>query len=493
MPRLEVQQIEMQFPAVKALDGVSVSFEPGEVHGIIGENGAGKSTLMKILSGLQPPSAGQILLDGEPVKFRGVGDALRHGIAMIHQELNLVDDLDVAENIFLGREKLRLGLLDRQNMRTETVQYLDAVGASFGPGAMVSGLSIANKQLVEIAKALSYEASILIMDEPTAVLSELEAKTLFELIRKLKEKGTTVVYISHRLAEVEEICDRITVLRDGQLVALIDPKTSSQTEMANLMVGRPLGDMFPVRSPIPDSEFFFTAQEISDGEIVTRATIAVRQGEIVGLAGLVGSGRTELAEILCGARNAVKGSIEHEGKSCHFKSPRDGCKSGIAYVSEDRKDIGLILSLDTIKNTTIANLKSYANPLLQFSKEESSTKDWIKKLDISVGDINAPVLFLSGGNQQKVSLAKWLELKPKTLILDEPTRGVDVGAKTEIYALISSLAKDGLACIVISSEMQELIGLCHRIVVMRNGETVGELLGSDMTEQKIMMLASGVA
>lgn len=482
----------MQFPAVRALDGVSLSFEEGQVHGIIGENGAGKSTLMRILSGLQLPTSGEIRSRGARRTFHGVGDALREGIAMIHQELNMVDTLTAAENVFLGREPTTLGMLNRDEMNRRTAEYLQQVGASFGPEIEVGELSIAGKQLVEIAKALSYEASVIIMDEPTAVLSEQETTNLFALIRRLKEKGAAVIYISHRLAEVETICDLITVLRDGQVVTTVSRGDASQTDMANYMVGRPIGDMFPAKTLAPEGDPVLQVENLDDGRFVRGVSLDVRPGEIVGLAGLIGSGRTELAELLIGTRPLQSGKIRRDGREVRIGNPKQAANLGIAYVSEDRKETGLILSMPVVENTTLANLSAYARPFVSRSRERAAAERWKESLDIRAGDLGAAIMFLSGGNQQKVSVAKWLELEPKVLILDEPTRGVDVGAKRELYQLIHDLASQGLACLVISSELPELLGLCHRILVMRRGAIVGEVSGSGMTEESVMALAAGV-
>lgn len=481
----------MQFPAVRALDGVSLTFESGEVQGVVGENGAGKSTLMKILSGLQHPTSGSIELDGKTIALNGVRDALGRGIAMIHQELNLVDELTVAENVFLGREITKSGLLNRAAMIEQTAKYLAEVHANFRPTTKVGDLSIAGKQLVEIAKALGSNAQILIMDEPTAVLSEPESEALFALIAKLKSNGVTVLYISHRLAEVCAICDRITILRDGQFVATVPGKDSKPAELANLMVGRELADFYPPKLPEPTLSPIFEVRNASVPGFVKQASFDVRPGEILGISGLVGAGRTELAEAIIGVR-PFAGQILLDGQATSIKNPREAIRRGIAYVSEDRKGLGLILSLSTVSNTTMANLSAYG-VVVNRKAERETTARWKKDLDIRVNDVEAPVLYLSGGNQQKVSLAKWLETKPKILILDEPTRGVDVGAKREIYNLIQQLAREGLACVVISSELPEIIGLCHRAVVMREGVTVGEVSGANLTENAIMQLAAGVA
>lgn len=492
MPRLEVRDIVMEFPAVRALDGVSLSFESGEVHGIVGENGAGKSTLMKILSGLQEPTQGEILLDGKPLRLSGVRDAIQHGIAMIHQELNLVDELTVAENVFLGRELSRRGILDRAAMQAETAKFLAEVKAGFAPSDRVGDLSIAGKQLVEIAKALALNASILIMDEPTAVLSDPEADALFALIAHLRANGVTVLYISHRLVEVCAICDRITVLRDGKWVNTVDGKAANPGDLAGMMVGRALTDFYPPKTPAPGGAPALEVRGAVVPGYVHGVDLSVRPGEIVGLAGLVGAGRTELGEAIVGARPMKEGEILVDGRPVRIRNPREAMKHGIAYVSEDRKGIGLILGLNVIENTTLANLNAYGKPFINQRAERDSTERWKQDLDIRAGDLEAAILYLSGGNQQKVAIAKWLETKPKVLILDEPTRGVDVGAKREMYNLIQKLAAEGMACLVISSELPEIIGLCHRAVVLREGHLMGEVPEGSLTEEAIMHLAAGV-
>ncbi len=476
----------MEFPAVRALDGVSIAFESGEVHGIVGENGAGKSTLMKILSGVQHPTSGNILIDGQPVSLSGVREALRRGIAMIHQELNLVDELTVAENVYLGREITKGGVLDRAKMIEATDKTLAEIHASFPASIKVGGLSIASKQLVEIAKAVAVDASILIMDEPTAVLSDPEADSLFELIARLKARGTTILYISHRLTEVCAICDRITVLRDGAWIATVPAKQANPAELAGLMVGRDLGDFYPPKIPSPN------AGPILEIDNICGASFSVRPGEILGLAGLVGAGRTELAEAIVGARPHSGGEIRLSGTRIKIRSTKEAMKHGIAYVSEDRKALGLHLSLNAIQNTTLANLNAYGKVVPNRTTERSSTETWKKEFDIRVGDLDAPVISMSGGNQQKIAIAKWLETKPKVLILDEPTRGVDVGAKREMYNLILRLATEGMACIVISSELPEIIGLCHRAIIMREGKVMGELKDEQLSEEAVMRLAAGV-
>lgn len=496
MPGIEVRNVVKDFPAVRALDDVSVRFAPREVHGVIGENGAGKSTLMRILGGLESPTSGEIYLEinseTRRVEFRNVRDSLRHGIAMIHQELNLVDDLTIAENVFLGTEPTKTGILKRAQMYDATKHLLARIGANFEPYIEVGNLSIAEKQLVEIAKALSYDASTLIMDEPTSVLSERETKNLFSLIENLKSRGVSVIYISHRLAEVEEICDRITILRDGKHIRTFQKGELTQTEMANLMVGRSLSDMFPVKSTFDETHIAMSVRALLGKGMREPVEFEVFSGEILGLAGLIGAGRTELAETIFGIRRILSGEISRHNKRCAIRTAKDAVQNKIAYVSEDRKEKGLILNMDVVENITLANLSAYAKPIIRFSAERKAAKEWTEKLDIRVANLRAPVLYLSGGNQQKISLAKWLDTKPEVLILDEPTRGVDIGAKREIYEIIHRLASEGMACILISSEMQELIGLCHRVLIMRGGRIVKELRGDEITESAIMTAAVGI-
>ncbi len=475
----------MEFPAVRALDGVSIAFESGEVHGIVGENGAGKSTLMKILSGIQSPTSGEVLLDEKPVHLSGVREAQSKGIAMIHQELNLVDELTVAENVFLGREIVRFGVVDRAAMIQQTESTLSLLRVGFSAASKVRDLSIAGKQLVEIAKAVAANASVLIMDEPTAVLSDREAASLFELIASLKERGVTILYISHRLAEVCDICDRITVLRDGKFIETLLTADASAERLTTSMVGRDIGDFFPPkRAPGAQSPIF-------EVDCPGCGSLSVAPGEIVGLAGLVGAGRTELCQAVIGERR-MDLAVKVQGKPTRFRSPKEALRHGVAYLSEDRKGLGLHVSLDAIENVTLANLRAYGSAVIDNKRARESAESWKSRLNIRAGDLEAALVSVSGGNQQKIAIAKWLETKPKVLILDEPTRGVDVGAKREIYNLIQSLAAEGMACLVISSELLEIIGLCDRAYVMREGRIMGELSGDDLTEQSVMRLAAGV-
>lgn len=489
---LSVHGIRMEFPAVVALNGVSIDFLPGEVHGVIGENGAGKSTLMKILSGVQLPTAGEVRRQGQPVRFAGVRDAMASGVAMIHQELDVIDDLTASENIFLGSELASLGLLKSKEMNEQADALLQRVGAGFPSSTPVGRLSVAGKQLVEIAKALSHNADVLILDEPTAVLSDRETEALFRLIRELKAEGKTLIYISHRLAEVQELCDRVTVLRDGELIETLDDKPFTPERMADLMVGRTLGDHYPPAGRHELGPVVLELKDVSSPPVVQSASLSLRAGEIVGLAGLIGSGRTELAEALVGLR-PLGGQMTLSGSPARFRSPRQAMEQGLVYISEDRKDAGLVLAMSVTENITLANLAAHSHPLISRGQESACAEEWQKKLDIRAGSLAAPVGSLSGGNQQKAAIAKWLDGGPKVVILDEPTRGVDVGAKREIYTLIHRLAEEeGMACLVISSELSEILGVCSRTLVMRDGRIVGELAGDDMTEEAMMRLAAGV-
>lgn len=471
----------MQFPGVRALDDVSVEFATGEIHALIGENGAGKSTLLKILSGIQLPTSGEVRVDGQPVVLHSVKAAEHHGVAMVHQELNLIDTLTVAENICLGSEPNRVGLIDRGTMRTIAQDALGQLGAPINPATPVGELSLASKQMVEIAKAVAQRAKFLILDEPTAVLAEAETEALMSLIHKLKDEGVGVIYVSHRLDEVCALADRVTVLRDGKVAAELDGASQRDEiiphNLANLMVGRELEDLFPPKITSHPDEVVLDLDNVLFDGFPAPVSLRVHAGEIVGLGGLIGSGRTEIAEGIIQKRRKLSGTLV-------AKQP--------AYVSEDRKGTGLHLTLELKENTSMASLRNYGTLTVDEGKQVSAAEAWIAKLGIRAPGPRVPVQSLSGGNQQKVSLAKWLDTQPRLLILDEPTRGVDIGAKSEIYQLIHELAAAGMGCLVISSEMNELIGLCDRVLVLRERRLMGELRGGEVTESNIMMLAAGV-
>ncbi len=475
---LVVENVSMDYPGVRALSDVSLDLRTCEIRAIIGENGAGKSTLLKILSGIQSPTRGRLIIDDHAVRFAGVKDAEHRGIAMVHQELNLIDTLSVAENISLGSEPNQLGLLRRSRMNETARLALKRLNSEIPPTKRVGELPLASKQLVEIAKALAQNAKFLILDEPTAVLAERETRDLLDLLKLLKQEGVGVIYVSHRLDEVCEIADLVSVLRDGELVAELrreDGLTSS--DLANRMVGRELQDLYPPKLVDHDGEPVLILDAVRFDGFPGPVDLEVRAGEIVGLGGLIGSGRTELAQGIIRKRRRLSGRMS-------VNAP--------AYVSEDRKGTGLHLSLSISVNTVMANLRHYSGLTLDKGRERQAANVWIKKLGIRAKGPGVVVQSLSGGNQQKVSLAKWLETQPKFLILDEPTRGVDVGAKSEIYQLIVEMAKSGLGCLVISSEMNELIGLCDRVVVLRDRHIAGELVGEEVTESNMMALAAGV-
>jgi ribose transport system ATP-binding protein len=508
---LAAEKVTVDYPGVRALDGVSLQFRAGEIHAVVGENGAGKSTLMKVLSGSLRPTQGAIRLEGSPTLFAKPSDALRAGIAMVHQELNLVPTLDVAENVCLGREPAGLlGLrVDRAAQRNRARRLLSMLGSDLDLGRAAGDLSVAEQQFVEIAKCLASEARVLIFDEPTAVLGEREARRLLDLMRTLRDEGRAIVFISHHLDEVAAVADRVSVLRDGRLVqqftrglddAIRDDAAVAVDEarIASAMVGRELGSIYPPKgeavSPQPAIELAgFGAVGRSRG-----IALAVRPGEIVGIAGLVGSGRTETAEAIVGLRRS-EGTLRVAGREVRFASPREAVRAGVAYVSEDRKGRGLHVSLSSVANMTLPSLDRHARLAglsLDARGERAVADRWIRDFAIRCARPNLPISSLSGGNQQKFALARWLETAPKVLVIDEPTRGVDVGAKGEIYRIVAALAREGLACVVISSELPELIGLAHRVVVMREGGVAGEL-GRDTlaladAEERIVRLASGL-
>ncbi len=485
---LKIEGLRKEFGATVALSGLDLEIGPGEVVGVIGENGAGKSTMMKLLSGVHQPTSGSFSWQGEPVKFKTPAEAMMAGISMVHQELNLIPTLSAEDNLFLGREATRSGSLDRAVMSRKAAALLSKVGANYDPKTLCEDLSIAEQQLVEIARALLLEAKLVIFDEPTAVLSQVETDRLLELIRELQQQNVSVLYVSHRLTEVLQVCSRIVVLRDSEKVADFIPDGHKESDLATLMVGRDLNDIYPTK-PQAQGETIFEVSGLESGKWAKNVSISVRKGEILGLAGLIGAGRTESCEAIVGLRPRTGGEMTLSEQRFAPKDYRQAIKEGISYVSEDRKGKGLVTSMSVEDNIHLASLdKAYPG-----KSKRQVAMEWIEKLGVKVAHPSLPMTALSGGNQQKVSIAKWLATDPQILILDEPTRGVDVGAKAEIYRLIANLATQGLTCIVISSEISELLGLCHRIVVMREGHVTGELIGEDMTDVNIMRLAAGVA
>ena len=491
-PLLEVRSLVKSFPGVRALKGVCLSLARGEVLAVIGENGAGKSTLMKILAGVQRPDSGEILLDGRLLAIRSVHDALAHGIALIHQELNLADNLSVAANLFLGREKLRFGLIDRARQRREARQFLDAVGLQVDPDTLVSTLTIGHQQLVEIAKALSVDARVLIMDEPTSSLSTREAENLFRVIGDLRAKGVSVIYISHRLGEVKTLADRVTVLRDGENAGDLARDEIHHGTMVKLMVGRDLSQFYPHEPHAPGDIVFEVKDLRTPAHPRHPLSFSIRAGEIVGLAGLVGAGRTEMLATLFGVTPALSGTMCVAGREITPQSPRDAIAAGLALVPEDRKTQGVILEMAVRDNISLASLRRDSRAgFLDGKRAAELSAEMIREMRIKTPDDRQIVQFLSGGNQQKVVLGKWLALRPRLLLLDEPTRGIDVGAKQEIYRLMEDLARQGIAILFVSSEMEEILGMSDRALVMHEGRITGELPRGQLSEEAVMHLATG--
>ena len=491
-PRLEVKDLCKRFPGVLALREVSLRVEAGEVVAVIGENGAGKSTLMKILAGVQQPDSGEIRLEGRPVQIDSVRAATRLGIALIHQELNLSDNLDVAANLFLGREPRRFGWIDRRRLIDSARPLLQQVGLDCSPRTLVNRLSIGHQQMVEIAKALSIEARVLIMDEPTSSLSQRESEQLFRVIKDLRSRGVSIVYISHRLGEVKELADRVVVLRDGRNAGELARNEIDHDRMVKLMVGRDLSQLYQRPSHVAGPPVLEVAGLRTRAYPKHELNFTLGAGEIVGLAGLVGAGRTETLRVLFGVDPALGGALRIHGQPLNIHSPREAIRAGIALVPEDRKQQGLILEMAVRENLTLASLRRDArHGFLNRGQEEEITQRMIRELNIRTPGPNQLAQYLSGGNQQKIVLGKWLALKPRLLLLDEPTRGIDVGAKQEIYRLMEELAGRGVAILFVSSEMEEILRMSDRALVMHEGRLTGELPRQALSEESIMQLATG--
>jgi ribose transport system ATP-binding protein len=487
--------VEKRFGGVRALKGVDFEISSGEVVALAGENGAGKSTLMKILGGVYQPDAGKILIDGEPVAIHSVSDATRYGISFIHQELNVLENLDVAANVFLGREPLRGGplkLVDSKRMHIDAAVFLKRLGLDIPTNTLLSRLSIAHQQMVEIAKALSLDARILIMDEPTSSLTLTETARLLEVVRELRTQGVAIIYISHRLNEMEQIADRVVVLRDGANVGALAREQITHDQMVKMMVGRDLDKFYqaPQGERMPG---YFEIEELHTTRYPNqKVSFGVGKGEIVGLAGLVGAGRTEVAQALFGIEGVMEATVRLDRQELKIRSPQDAIKHGIYLVPEDRRNAGLIIEIPIRENVTLPSLKRYATGgLIAFDRERDAAADICKKMNVKAPSVEERVINLSGGNQQKVVLAKWLSLEPKVLIFDEPTRGVDVGAKAEIYALMRELAENGVAILMISSDMEEVLHISDRVAVMHEGVLTGILERSECDEENIMRLAVG--
>ena len=492
VPLLEVGQVTKQFPGVKALQDVDLTLNRGEVLAVIGENGAGKSTLMKILAGVQPLDAGEIRIDGKIVQLVSVEAALSQGIALIHQELNLADNLDVGSNIFLGREPLRLGLIDHGRIHRESKQFLNSVGLQVNPATIVRELTVGKQQMVEIAKALSINARVLIMDEPTSSLSQRETENLFQVINDLRVSGVSIIYISHRLGEVKELADRVTVLRDGKNAGDLAREEITHDAMVKLMVGRDLSAFYQHTPREPEGTVLKVTDLRTPAHPEHPLSFEVQAGEIVGLAGLVGAGRTELLQTLFGITPSIGGTIDMDGETVNPQNPSEAIRAGIALAPENRKQQGLVMEMALRENMSLPSLiRDQHHGFLNRQQEAKITEQMIKQMQIKTPSAEQEVRYLSGGNQQKVVLGKWLAMEPKLLLLDEPTRGIDVGAKQEIYGLMEELTRRGVAILFVSSEMEEVLGMSDRALVMHEGRLSGELARNELTEEAIMQLATG--
>ena len=474
------------------LEPVTAAVNAGEILHLVGPNGAGKSTLMKILAGAYTATSGEILIDGKPQTIRGPKDALAAGITLIYQEMQLAPNLTVAENIFLGSELARGGLVQRKAMLSQAQAVIDRLGAQFKASDRVMTLTIAEQQQVEIARALHRQSRILVMDEPTAALSSRETHRLFELIMRLRDEGMAIIYISHRMAEVYELSDRVSVLRDGQYVGSLTRDKLNASELVRMMVGRPLSDLFNKERDIPLGKARLNVHHLTDGHKVQPCSLLVRSGEIVGLAGLVGAGRSELAQLIFGVRKAIGGMIEVDGEPVVIHSPREAIDHGIGFLTENRKEQGLFLELAAAENITMATLERDANwGMLDRKKAQAISDDAIKLLNIRVPHAQVRAGGLSGGNQQKLLISRWVAIGPRILILDEPTRGVDVSARADIYQLLKSVAAQNVAVLMISSDLDEFPGLADRVLVMHQGVLSGELPRHAVSLDRMMALAFG--
>ena len=495
MQLLQARDIGKSFPGVRALHSVDLHVDQGEVLALIGENGAGKSTLMKILAGIQLPDEGEISVDGTPVRIDSPRRATELGIALIHQELNLCDNLSVAANIFLGREAHQRGIMDLPAIERGAREALEQIGLDVDPSTPLSTLSIAQQQMVEIAKALSTRARIIVMDEPTSSLTNEEATALFSVIGELRQRGVAIIYISHRLGEISALADRVCVLRDGENAGQLLRDEIDRERMVALMVGRDV-DQFYARTVHAPGEVALKVDHLIVPEWPQHAlSFSIRYGEIVGIAGLVGAGRTELLQVLFGIEPALGGTMNVGGQRLSPRTPRDAIRAGLSLLPEDRKLQGLVTEMSIRHNISLPGLRIHARSgaFIDLARETSDSEQAVKQLSIRTPDIDQQTRYLSGGNQQKVVLGKWLALNPNVLLLDEPTRGVDVGAKEEIYRLMEQLAGEGVAILFASSEMEEILGMADRALVMHEGRITGQLQRDQLSEESIMHLATGRA
>ena len=489
---LEMKNITKEFPGVRALDGVSFTLKRGSVHALMGENGAGKSTLMKCLFGINSIDGGEIFLEGERVNFKNPNDALSHGVAMVHQELNQATKRNVMDNIWLGRYPTRLGFItSEKEMYRRTREIFDDLGITEDPRRIMSTMSVAERQMAEIAKAVSYDAKVIVLDEPTSSLSDREVEHLFEIIEKLKKRGCGLIYISHKMDEILRISDEITVMRDGKHIATEPAENMTVSRIIHLMVGRELTEMFPKKTNTPGRVVLSVENLSSKHNLVDNVSFEIKEGEVVGFAGLAGAGRTEVIENLFGISERESGKLILDGKEIKNRNPREAIKNGFALVTEERRATGIFGNLDICENATVAMLKKYVRyGLLSDRLRAKDTEKTINSMNVKTASQRTHIRLLSGGNQQKVILGRWMLTEPRILMLDEPTRGIDVGAKFEIYKLIDSLAASGKAIIAVSSELPELLGICDRIYVMSSGKIAGVVNARETSQEEIMTLAS---
>ena len=487
---LEMLDITKEFPGVKALDNVQLKVRPGTIHALMGENGAGKSTLMKCLIGIYHKTSGRIIFDGKEVDFNTTLEGLNSGISMIHQELSPVSERSVAENVWIGRQPMKNKLMvDHKKMREDTADLFKQLMVDIDPDAKMKDLTVSQMQMVEIVKAVSYNSKIVIMDEPTSSLTKAEVMHLFRIVRQLKEQGVAVIYISHKMEEIFEICDEVTVYRDGHYIATSNVSDITMDKLVAQMVGREITDMFP-KVDCPIGETILKVDKINAGKQVKNVSFELHKGEILGFAGLVGAGRSETMEAIFGLRHITSGSVTLNGQPANIKSPVDAIHKGISFLTEDRRGKGIVGIRDISDNTILSNLRAYGTPL-KHGQIKKDVDEYVEKLRVKTPDNKELIRNLSGGNQQKVLVARCLLTNPDIIIVDEPTRGIDVGAKAEIHTLITNLAGQGKAIIMISSEMPEVMGMSDRIIVMHEGEVTGILDRSEFDQEVIMKLASG--
>jgi ribose transport system ATP-binding protein len=489
-PVVRFRNVSKEFPGVLAVDSVDLEIMPGEVHVVAGENGAGKSTLMKLLSQVERPSGGEVEISGEPVEYHGPRHAQTLGVAMVYQEFALASHLSIAENLYMGREPGRFGFVNRRAESQEARGLLERVGLRTDPDRVVMSLTVAEMQRVEIAKALAIDAKVVIMDEPTATLAEKEIEDLFEVIRDLASQGIAILYISHRLDEIFRIADRVTVMRDGKIVDTLPTSELDEDKLVRLMVGRDIGNLYP-KTEVEIGDVVLRTEGITRGHVLKDCSFEVRSGEILGFAGLVGAGRTELARAVFGADRIDSGTVELDGRNLRIRGPQNAIEAGIGYLTEDRKGEGLALQLGVDQNITLAHLPARLG-FINLAEERRIARRRRDELNIRTPSIRRRVQVLSGGNQQKVVVARWLETRARVLFFDEPARGIDVGAKAEMFSLIEDLAKEGQAIVMISSYLPELLNMCDRILVMHEGEVAGVIPRREFSEERVMALAAGM-